>query len=74
MGRLSPDCFKIILTDEGDIMKSALQKYEFNTRQMALASSALIVVGVFVYFMWSGIGIGVAAIGLAGLIWCFLRR
>jgi hypothetical protein len=74
MGHLSPDCLKIVLTDEGDIMKSALQRYEFNTRQMALAGSALIVVGVFVCFMWSGIGLWVAAIGLAGLIWCFLRR
>ena len=74
MGRLSPDCFKIILTDEGDIMKSALQKYEFNTGQMRWVSLVLVVLGVLIYFMWSGIGLWVAAIGLVGLAWCFLRR
>lgn len=55
-------------------MKTALQQYESNTKQIKRISLGLVVIGMFVYFMWSGIGGLIAAIGLAGLILCFLRR
>lgn len=55
-------------------MKSALQQYEANTKQLIRISSALLAVGILVYIIWSGIGILIAAIGAVGLGWCYLRR
>jgi hypothetical protein len=55
-------------------MKSALQQYEANNRQLMWISLALVAAGVSLYAMWSGIGVVIVAIGLAGLVWCFLHR
>ena len=55
-------------------MKSALQQYEANTKQLMRISLTLLAIGIFVYVMWSGIGIMIAAIGAVGLVWCYMRR
>lgn len=55
-------------------MKSALQQYEANNRHLMWISLALVAAGVFLYAMLSGIGVLIVAIGLAGLVWCFLHR
>ena len=55
-------------------MKTELEKYEINTGQMRWISIVILLVGGVIYIMWSGLGAVVAAIGLAGFIWCFLRR
>ncbi|HET6407669.1 MAG TPA: hypothetical protein VFG14_07295 [Chthoniobacteraceae bacterium] len=55
-------------------MKSELQQYEGKTRQMVWISGALVALGVFIYAMWSGVGVVIALVGFAGLVWCFLRR
>ena len=55
-------------------MKTFLQKYDFNTRQMLAGSLALIVAGLVIYSFWSGFGVVPLAIGAAGLVWCYLRR
>jgi hypothetical protein len=45
-----------------------------NTGQMKWISMTVSLWGVFVYAVWSGVGVLIDAIGLAGLVWCFLRR
>ncbi len=55
-------------------MKSFQKQYESKTHLMVCISAALIVLGVFIFFMWSGIGVVPVLAGIAGLIWCFLRR
>ena len=55
-------------------MKTELEKYEINTSQLRWISIVLLLVGGAIYVMWSGLGAVLAAIGLAGFIWCFLRR
>ena len=41
---------------------------------MRWISIVLLLVGGVIYVMWSGLGAVIAAIGLVGFIWCFLRR
>jgi hypothetical protein len=55
-------------------MKTELQKYEGQTGQMLWISLGILAAGAFIYFMWHGVGAVLAAIGVVGLIWCFLRR
>ena len=55
-------------------MKFAFQKFEFDLGLPVLVSLALVAVGVPVYYLLSGFGALFVAVGVAGLIWCWIRR
>jgi hypothetical protein len=55
-------------------MKTDLQKYSAQTHRLLAASIFVTLAGAFIYFAWSSLGAVLAAIGLIGLAWSWLRR
>jgi len=54
-------------------MRSESQKYTFKTGLLMGVSHAFVVLGVITYYIASGNGCLLVALGVAGLAWCLSR-